>query len=256
MEAALLSPSGAHMGDAQAKAIAPDVLGEFRRLRREAVLRQSTDAAVWAHEWCEVATEIVVAGNGREVIDEGWMIGWFANAIETAKDHAITAERAARAGEPPACPHWGIDADHLRTVIGETIGEASMQWEHVERAGIFDSTEAAALLDRTLEKLLGPDAPAAMPDQSQTIKELDWALDIARDGLEVVNRTIGNNDTVDTLDTGTIRGAVLGALRITYHQAHRNDPPDTELATAAEPLAQAEAEQELAVGYPDDEEPF
>lgn len=48
-------------------------------------LYETTDAQVWAREWCAVAREL--EARGESVIDEGWMIGWFANAIENAKDH-------------------------------------------------------------------------------------------------------------------------------------------------------------------------
>lgn len=41
----------------------------------EALLRTTTDASVWAAEFCKVQPDV----------DEGLMIGWFANAIETAK---------------------------------------------------------------------------------------------------------------------------------------------------------------------------
>lgn len=50
-------------------------------------LYATTDAQVWAKEWCEVAREIVEADDGRALIDEGWMIGWFANAMEITKMH-------------------------------------------------------------------------------------------------------------------------------------------------------------------------
>lgn len=48
-------------------------------------LYSTSDAMVWAEEWCKVAREIVAANDGRQLIDRGWMISWFANAIETAK---------------------------------------------------------------------------------------------------------------------------------------------------------------------------
>jgi hypothetical protein len=48
-------------------------------------LYATTDAQVWAQEWCRIAREIQVSGG--EVIDEGWMIGWFANAMGTAQNH-------------------------------------------------------------------------------------------------------------------------------------------------------------------------
>lgn len=44
-----------------------------------AKLYATTDAAVWASEFVKVAER-----NGQ-TLDEGWVAGWFANAIETAK---------------------------------------------------------------------------------------------------------------------------------------------------------------------------
>lgn len=52
---------------------------------------QTLDASVWAKEFC------ARFGTGR--IDEGLMIGWFANAIEYARDHARPAEAKAEAGD-------------------------------------------------------------------------------------------------------------------------------------------------------------
>jgi hypothetical protein len=48
-------------------------------------LHDSPAADVWAKEWCRIAKEL--RGQGRELIDEGWMIGWFANAMCAATDH-------------------------------------------------------------------------------------------------------------------------------------------------------------------------
>ena len=42
-------------------------------------LLDTDDAMVWAETFCEVV------GRGGVLIDEGLMVGWFANAIETAK---------------------------------------------------------------------------------------------------------------------------------------------------------------------------
>ena len=39
------------------------------------ILFTTTDASVWAREFCKI----------NPTMDEGAMIGWFANAIETAK---------------------------------------------------------------------------------------------------------------------------------------------------------------------------
>jgi len=58
-------------------------------------LHSTTDAQVWAEEWCKVAREIADAAEpGRQVIDEGWMIGWFANAIEIGRAAGVTEANA------------------------------------------------------------------------------------------------------------------------------------------------------------------
>ena len=50
-----------------------------------------TDAMRWAEEWCRIAREIGAADDGRTVIDEGWMVSWFANAMQAALDARATA---------------------------------------------------------------------------------------------------------------------------------------------------------------------
>ncbi len=47
----------------------------------QARLYATTDAQVWARDFCETAKKL-----GHD-LDEAWMVGWFANAIENAKDH-------------------------------------------------------------------------------------------------------------------------------------------------------------------------
>ncbi len=50
------------------------------------------DASLWAKAFCQHARNL-----GQE-IDEGWMIGWFANAIETSWAHRV------RRAEPETRP--------------------------------------------------------------------------------------------------------------------------------------------------------
>jgi len=71
-------------------------------------LHSTMDAQVWAQEWCRIAREIVASNDERELIDEGWMIGWFANAIMMGWDEH------ARRYPPGICPNCGepiIDHD-------------------------------------------------------------------------------------------------------------------------------------------------
>ena len=51
-------------------------------------LYSTDDAVVWAEEWCRIAREIEADPEQGPVVDEGWMVGWFANAMVTAETHA------------------------------------------------------------------------------------------------------------------------------------------------------------------------
>ena len=55
----------------------------------ELLIYMGTDAAKWAAEWVKRANQLV-ASNGH-LIDEGWMISWFANAIEAGRSAGIAA---------------------------------------------------------------------------------------------------------------------------------------------------------------------
>jgi hypothetical protein len=51
----------------------------------EMLAQMGTDAQKWAQEWCRIADEISIGKDKRTLMDEGWMIGWFANAIEAGR---------------------------------------------------------------------------------------------------------------------------------------------------------------------------
>jgi hypothetical protein len=59
------------------------------------LLYSTTDAQVWAQEWCRIAREIEADPERGPVIDEGWMIGWFANAMCVAEDRVAKQLRDA-----------------------------------------------------------------------------------------------------------------------------------------------------------------
>lgn len=81
----------------------------------EEQLRQTTDARVWAQSFMLLTADAE--------IDEGLMIGWFANAIEWAKIHEQKRLRLA-----------GIDLDHTYADTGiNTLNGASMTLGHIER---------------------------------------------------------------------------------------------------------------------------
>jgi hypothetical protein len=80
----------------------------------EAKLRAAPDARVWANEWCKAAREIEAGGDGL-VIDEGWMIGWFANAMELAAD---AVKLAAKAHSGPGALYGIVEIMGHRTRAG------------------------------------------------------------------------------------------------------------------------------------------
>lgn len=53
-------------------------------------LLATTDAMVWAVQWCDTARDIAMRDGPMSIVDEGWMVGWFANAMAAQRnaDHA------------------------------------------------------------------------------------------------------------------------------------------------------------------------
>jgi hypothetical protein len=61
-------------------------------------LHATTDVTVWAREWVSTAALMVAQSNGDPLVllDEGWMIGWFANYAQAVNDQMhIERNRAA-----------------------------------------------------------------------------------------------------------------------------------------------------------------
>lgn len=73
----------------------------------------------------------------------------------------------------------------LKTFIGEAIGAASMCWETLEGAGVFDSTRAKAIVDAVYERatrrreegaLLGLATTEELLEEIRTRIEIDGKL--------------------------------------------------------------------------------
>lgn len=73
-------------------------------------LRSTTDVTVWAKEWVSTAALILARSNNDSLalLDEGWMIGWFANYAQTVNDelHRQRIEKGVPVGTWQAFLHF------------------------------------------------------------------------------------------------------------------------------------------------------
>jgi hypothetical protein len=84
---------------------APTPVATGGRTDGEMLAYMGMDAGKWAAEFCRIAGE-----RGQQNLDAGWVLGWFANAIETARDvgraTVATPPRADESRVRP--PHEGM----------------------------------------------------------------------------------------------------------------------------------------------------
>lgn len=111
-------------------------------------LQETDDAAVWARAWCSTASYLQT--QGVRLVDEGWMVGWFANAIETAK--RIEVERLA-------------DSDEFKSAVFQALGAASVCWESMSGTGVFQSDQAKALGDEFIAAVRERRLPAFVTER-------------------------------------------------------------------------------------------
>ena len=81
-------------------------------------LMGTTDAMVWAEEFCRIfdgSTVMREGPDGRRIVNEGTMVAWLANAIEVGRN----------AGRKETCPHerWHEVSEEMR--LCTTCGQAS-----------------------------------------------------------------------------------------------------------------------------------
>ena len=100
---------------------APDYLAMSAGAMLQAV---GDDASKWATAFCQIAAKLGVTQKGAP-IDEAWMIGWFANAIE----HSSAVRRWAREkAELAERPQLGLNiaADGQETLVIELSDDGAM----------------------------------------------------------------------------------------------------------------------------------
>ena len=68
-----------------------------------------TDAARWARAFADIERRGTLRPEDADRV--GWLIGWFANAIETGRDE----------GRKETCPHPAARRQHLQTTPHESI---------------------------------------------------------------------------------------------------------------------------------------
>lgn len=114
-------------------------------------LYETTDAQVWAQEWCRIAREIEERGDS--LIDEGWMIGWMANAIETGRSAGL-ASRASRSlsDESSGATELGECVVLPRTALLEFLGAVALPpWRDEHGEWIGGNIDCAPIAGRIAE---------------------------------------------------------------------------------------------------------
>jgi hypothetical protein len=96
---------------------------------------------------------------------------WQADRAETV----IPALRAALAQEEQEPVANNPDPYHLSRILHELAGSASMCWEHVDRAGVFQSTQAADVVAAAIAELRQrmKDAPPRREWRGLTMQEIN-----------------------------------------------------------------------------------
>lgn len=123
----------------------------FRPLEDTNDLFNTTDAAVWAATFCKMVRE------GKDATDEGWLVGWFANAMG-AVEAALYAQGRLVDSRIPIPDGWDpdvvlADAKDLLDLLVALAGGASMCWEYMEFVGRFKEEQAIALVNAVMERL-------------------------------------------------------------------------------------------------------
>jgi hypothetical protein len=84
----------------------------------ERTLLGTTDASLWAEEFCRIFQGKIIGGPiAKGDVDEGTMLSWFANAIETGRD---------------AGANWALDAEPEEVEEAEEIEEEDSDDDEIE----------------------------------------------------------------------------------------------------------------------------
>jgi hypothetical protein len=153
--------------------------------------RLGCDAVLWAAEFRRIALKL-----GYSDMDEGWLIGWFANAIEqSAHSHpdvvrrrlAATRRRAGAGGLTEATG----SLDGLRKLVERARTLSSIPMGHRDEIDLCIFTIVAELDDA--ERELSTLSPASQADE---VTEAEAALDLIREEATKDNSPLGRSDSL------------------------------------------------------------
>lgn len=164
-------------------------------------LLATTDAMVWAEEFIGIIRN---RGEypGADPLDPGFMVAWFANAIETGRAHPHPTP------EPNINREAFTDADTPREVLGILAGASSVCW-NPRPTGVFDSSEAEAFVDLALRRLIEL-GWATKRFQLEHPAVLRGDLAIACAALNRAHGAASESDGERTGLTGPVRDVIFG----------------------------------------------
>lgn len=112
----------------------------------------TNDAPVWAASFAKILRE-----KGYENDDwEGWLVGWFANAMQA---HEFWLRTHGRLYDPEidvpdaVSPDLFDQADSVKSVIYQLVGAGSVCWEYMEFTGVFQDQRAVQVAEQGLNRL-------------------------------------------------------------------------------------------------------
>lgn len=127
-------------------------------------LHATTDARAWAEGFTETWRRV----QGDEPPDEGWMLGWFANAIEAGRSAGV------RDGEGRALRELSEHTEHAYKMLDlDTLIDTLRRGDRIEAAALLSTRSifatrhpevAIEVVDAIATALAKPEGPGATPD--------------------------------------------------------------------------------------------
>lgn len=128
------------------------ILNPFQPVNNTNDLLATNDAAVWAATFAKILRE-----KGYENDDwEGWLVGWFANAM-FAQESVLRTH--GRLYDPEIDVPNDVradlfdDCDSVKSLVYQLVGAGSVCWEYMEFTGVFQDQRAVQVAEQGLKRL-------------------------------------------------------------------------------------------------------